>query len=50
MTNGDMIKIIFPNIEHIKEDKYNSVVLVVFEGHKTAQIPLEWWNEEYERN
>lgn len=53
MTNGDMIKVIFPNL--VWDNEPNGIIY----GYKNSEclkelrpqigVPLDWWNEPYKK-
>ena len=46
-TNGDMIKVMFPNQD---SDNGDSVALLDIDGYVITTIHKKWWNAPYERS
>ena len=46
MTNGDVIKILFPNIETFEPNKYE---IAIKQDLGWLAFKKEWWNKPYER-
>lgn len=49
VTNGDVIKVMFPNIEieGIWGDPIKSIAVRI--GFETSYFALDWWNAQYKR-
>lgn len=48
VTNGDMIKAMFPNIESRLDEK-TSIILVKWTDGATKTFKASWWNAPYEQ-
>ena len=46
LTNGDMIKAMFPNQD---SDAVDSVALLGLDGYVLSTFPKSWWNSPYKR-
>lgn len=49
MTNGDMIKAMFPNIESIDAPLLKVYVMVYTKDHKCMRFDADWWDAPYEK-